>query len=86
MTDTDTRTRLLADAIERGEAYGNVLLPHSEGGSSGATTDEALEALCLVIDRLRASEARQRLAQCRRLQPSAMQVIVSADIVDALVA
>ena len=54
MTYTDVRTSLLAEAIERGEAYGKVLLPHPEGGSSGARTDEALEALCLVIDRLRA--------------------------------
>ena len=32
------------------------------------------------------SDAWSRLAQCRRLQPDVMQVLVSADIVDALLA
>jgi hypothetical protein len=30
------------------------------------------------------SDAWERFAQCRRLQPDALQVLVSADIVDAL--
>lgn len=52
-------------------------------------TVEWLEKVAAYLRRANGDTAREealeRLAQCRRLQPSVMQVIVSAEIVDALV-
>ncbi len=64
------RVQQLVAAIEDGQPWGSVLLPLDHGDTCGATTDEALEALDIVVRRyqrraaLTISHGMERCAEC----------------------